>query len=312
MKTTHSIAVVLAGAVAGFLFGRSGEVAAAPSSEATVTHTTKARSATTKEKAPPPRTLAGLAESIRRSGGLPEGVVDDVERLPSDTLRERIVALAAIQVPGSTFLTPSEKWYAGLDALARELFHREGEASLTWAESTGDPDLTAALLRAAAEDPALVKKWMAKFSPAWDPDRQEYWRVYSRLADIATSRGSEALLEVEALFPQSMAETALKYPEDFDFAGYIAKTQWDKGRSLAVKAWASRDPDAVAALLKSGSVSIQDGFASLAMDGVAMAGDDASVVKWLDGWASALSEDTRKDVLGDLLRQETRQGLGVA
>ncbi|RYD62187.1 MAG: hypothetical protein EOP83_15235 [Verrucomicrobiaceae bacterium] len=312
MKTSHSIAVVLAGAVAGFLVSRSGDVAAAQGPEATVTHRAKVRPVTTREKAPPPRTLAGLSESIRRSGGLPEGVVEDLERLPSETLRERLVALAAISVPGSVYLTPSQKWYAGLDALAGELFHREGEASLIWAESTGDPDLTAALLRAAADDPALVKKWMSKLSPAWDPDRLEYWRVYSRVADIATSRGSEALLEAEALFPQSMPETALKYPEDFDFAGYVAKTQWDKGRSLAVKAWASRDPDAVAALLKSGSVNIRDGIASSAMDGVAIAADDASVVKWLGEWTSALGKDTREDVLGNLLRQETRQGLGVA
>jgi len=316
MKTSHSIAVVLAGAVAGFLFSRFGDVGAAPSSEAAVMHTTKARPTMAKEKAPPPRTLAGLVESMRKAGGLPEGVVDDVARLPSDTLRERLVSLAAVEVPGGTFLTPAEKWYAGLDALAEELFHREGEASILWAESTGDPDLTAALLRAAADDPSLVKKWMLKLALTWDPDRQEGWRVFRRVAEIATSRGSDSLLEAEALFPQSMPDLPAGYPADFDFAGYLAKTQSDKGRANAVKAWAVRDPHPVAALLvekaKSGGFDVREVVASAAMEGVAMAGDDASVVKWLEGWTAELPEGTRKDLLSNLVRNETRQDLAVA
>jgi hypothetical protein len=48
------------------------------------------------------------------------------------------------------------------------------------------------------------------------------------------------------------------------------------------------------------------------MDGVAMVSDDASVVKWLEGWTAELPEGTRKDLLGNLVRNETRQDLAVA
>jgi hypothetical protein len=315
MKISHYVLIALAGAIVGFFSARSGEVG--PHREkVTAPRAIKTKAAVPKEAAGTPRTLAGLADSMRKSGGLPDGVLEDLGRLSSEELREQLMVMAAMEVPGASHLAPAVKWRAALDALAAELFHREGEAAIIWAESTGDINLGVAFLSvAASKDPQLVKQWMPKFSLKWDYQRQAVWRIFSRLFDSAASRGSDALLEVETLFPSSTPESSICYASDFDFAGYVEKTQDDTGRRLAMRTWAARDPDGVSAMLaaraRTAGPHPLGGVANAAMEGVALAGDDASVLRWLEGWTAGLSESTRQDVLAGLVGPGTRKNLSV-
>jgi hypothetical protein len=318
MKISLSILIALAGAILGFFSARSGEVVP-HREEVTAPRAikTKTKAAVPKEAAGTPRTLAGLADTMRRSGGLPDGVLEDLGRMSSEALREQLLAMAAMEVPTPSYLAPAVKWRAALEALAAELFHREGEAAIIWAESTGDINLGVAFLSvAASKDPQLVKQWMPKFSLKWDYQRQAVWRIFSRLFDSAASRGSDALLEVETLFPSSTPESSICYAPDFDFAGYVEKTQDDTGRRLAMRNWAARDPDGVSAMLAARARTAGpyplEGVASGAMEGVALAGDDASVVRWLESWTAGLSEGARQNVLVGLLGQGgTRQNLNL-
>lgn len=265
----------------------------------------------------PSRTLAGLAEQMERSGGLPDGVADGLLRLSSEALRERLVALAATQVAGAAYLAPAAKQRAILDALSGELYHREGEAALVWAASTDDPELTLALLVAAAgEDPHLVKAWMPRLAPEWDPDKQQGWRVMARVFESAATRGSEALLEAERIFTGSAPNTPAGYSEDFDFASYLAATDSETGRKFAVKAWATRDPEAVSGKLAewvdSDGFRARHGVAAAALEGVASTRGDAEVVSWLDRGLADVPEGKRDEFLLELVTHDTRRELAVA
>lgn len=318
MRRCLSIALVIVGAGSGYFTGRSGGSARdSGRSPVPAPRTARSQVGNDKLKEPPARTLARLAEGMKHSAGLPDGVADGLLRLSGEELRDRLVALAGIEVAGATYLAPAVKRQAALEALADELFLREGEAALVWAESTGASELTLALLIAAGgEDPHLVKAWMPRLAPGWDPNPPPGWRVLARVFDSAAARGSGALLEAERIFAGDASTTPAGYPEDFDFAGYLAATQSETGRKSAVKAWAAREPEAVSGKLAewidSAGFHARDGVAAAALEGVASTHADAEVVAWLDLGLADVPEGKRNDFLRNLVAHDTRKELAVA
>jgi hypothetical protein len=313
MKLPRILLIAAAGASVGFFLGRSGEATLQPGPP-TAPKTTKARPAGSSKEPSDARTLAGLIDAMRKARGLPDGMADAAARLSGEALRGQLLKLAAMEIPGAGSSAPAAKWRAALDALADELFLREGEEAIVWAESTGDPDLTVALLRAAGSvDPHLVKRWMPRLAPTWEPNTG--WRVFTRVFEAAAQRGAEATLEAERLFPDAVPTTPLGYPAEFDFAGYLAKTESRDGRANAIRAMATRDPEAAAGMLlervKSvgGWMESRDGSASCALDGVAASGSDSAVVAWVESLAESLPADQRGPLLTQLIGPETRREL---
>lgn len=165
-------------------------------------------------------------------------------------------------------------------ALTRELFKREGEKSLQWAEGLGPADregILGGLINGLAEqDFVAALPWIDGFSEAYGQERAQW---FSHRAIVgATQRGAAALLNLKKLYGARLAGAMIPQgglPEDFDFGLYLAGSarQGQQFSQLNVMGlWAAKDREAAFQYIKTATTSGTPGGADLcglAFQGVA-------------------------------------------
>lgn len=215
-------------------------------------------------------------------------------RMSNQELRELLLSLPLIEwekgVSKQDFVL-----YRASDAIAAELFRREGSAAIDWVASTGKQPAFAALLRAlCAVDPNSAKPYLTTFHTTFQYNNG--WEFPSAGVHAAALRGAGALLEVQKIWDSSGMDSIPAFAADFDFAGYFAKVDQSHISALPLVAWVGRDPEAAAAAIARG---LQTGpwwdhVLGRALESRAQMAGEAEAARWVVPLLNAGSGETRE------------------
>lgn len=260
-----------------------------------------------KNAVPEERTLARMLALHQRGPGEMGDLRREMERLGPEELRGRMKELLeGFQNEQRTYGLRET-----LRMFGEELFRREGEAALEWAEGLDEklrkPALEALLRAAAAESPAVAKRWIDRLRETYGPEWNS--RASWDAMRAAAGRGADDLLQVAALFGVDLEEgpqSAPSYVEDFDFAKMLSQFPKGHGAREAFRYWTAKDKDAAWATMKTLFEAKQED-ATLSMGamwgGVAAAeGRDASI-RWLLARLDEIPQDMREATMENLNRQ---------
>ena len=256
----------------------------------------------------PRHDFAKLRRIMRDRNFLPQDAQQSIERMSDQELRD---LLTAPWPDGVKLADPTR--YSVNQIAAMELFRRDAEGSLQWAEGLGanDNPVLGQLVRIAVqEDPRLAKPWVDKLK---DDQPFESWKSQmARLAiEGAVSRGADAVLEAEEIFGDDVpgfAVTMDEFDPHFDFAKLVAKSRQDEFRSQVLKVWASIDREAA---FKGVTTNIASGdnkapsLAGVVYTGVATTSGETGAAQWIAGKLTDLSPEVRKQIISSLSFSET-------
>jgi hypothetical protein len=254
------------------------------------------------------RTFAALMRQLAHADGIPAAGYRSIERATNRELRELLRTIAAEKVPGRPHEARQVKRRTSLTAAAAELFRREGAACLEWAWKLENPDLSLAVMTAAAgQDPALMKEWIVKFGGHWEP-----WSASGAIAAAereAAMRSVEDLLAVETLFSGSVISDFRGFAEGFDFRSYLKSTRSPSGGETAYRYWAAQDPGAAAEALREGlganPYHRAGHFLRPAMEGRAEVTNDTEAAGWICGIVEDLTGESRAEAIRGLAGQNS-------
>lgn len=240
---------------------------------------------------------------MRDRNFLPQDARQSIERMSEEELHDLLTA------PWPDGVQPADQTRQSVIQIALgELFRRDAEGSLQWAEGLGKDG--SALMRqlvriAVMEDPRLAKPWVEKLT---DDQPFESWHTQmARLAvEGAVSRGADAVLEAEEIFGDDVpgfAATMDEFDPHFDFAKLVANSRQSEFRSQVLKVWASLDREAaftgVTANLD------PENHKAIALPGVVYTGvattsGETGAAEWIAGKLADLPPDVRKQIIGSL------------
>ncbi|WP_035601809.1 hypothetical protein [Haloferula sp. BvORR071] len=204
------------------------------------------------------------------------------------------------------------------DAAVGELYHRDAEGSLKWAEALGAEGsiLLEQLLRTAAkEEPTFAKTWIDRLRPS----KGEQWakQFCATAWQGSTARSAADMLEVEKLYEGQLGSFSFRPEEiadNFDFRRYLKETASPISLSEIAKFWAARDPDAAFQGVGERATA-QDGSGTLfgaILQGMAAMKGDAAAAQWIAGKVDTLPGDRRAEAIGWLLPSGNGTGERVA
>lgn len=240
---------------------------------------------------------------LERSGDLPESAVKAMESADNHTLHEWMLSLANEKIDGRNF-GASRRRYRILSAISSELFQREGEQAIRWADETeNDLLLTCILSELARRDLATAKSWFPKVLE----NRQIIVNPFFDAAlDGAVIRGADETLKMEQA--ESTGYIAYRFPPDFDFATYIANTTSLRGMEDGVRYWSAKDPDTVEKALREGlrgkTGEVNRMFSQAYQGRAAMVGE-TEAARWIWPVLRALPPGEKADVYPWMLWGET-------
>jgi hypothetical protein len=237
---------------------------------------------------------------------LPGGVDarEQLERMDNTALRNLMAELSTFAGPGETY--PMDSLLA---AVALELFRREGEKALQWANAPDPADgrgkiLLAMITAAATDDPALAKPWFDRYLLEFGKSRSI--SITGAAIRGATARGAADLVKLREIFGEDL-QTQIPYgplPDDFDFGLFVKNFSAGEPESrTTMQQWAAKDPDAAWAAVKELSATDADRaamYAGAVFTGKAVGGNEKAAIRWLMPKLDELPQESRKHALSDL------------
>ncbi|MBK1883101.1 hypothetical protein JIN85_11785 [Luteolibacter pohnpeiensis] len=191
-----------------------------------------------------------------------------------------------------------------------ELYRRDGEAALEWAEKQEiDVDrfnqraISSILNAAAASSPSVLKRWIDRL-----PDNLQQWEVaqyYLIAINSAASRGAEDWSEAAQIFAGYWTG-APYYPDDFDFSRMLKDAPNGSGVNDALCYWAAKDKEAAWVGMKSiydgGEQGGEFSLGSL-WKGVAATEGSQPALDWVVSHLDQIPENSRESAIEGLARE---------
>lgn len=245
----------------------------------------------------------------QESGGLE--ITGQIERMDTSAIRELMTGLvAATQQPDP----PDVRGI--LDAAAKELFHREGDKALDWANSL-DPVAGRAVLldqmirTSAGPSPEIALPWIARYHKEFGEGLSN---DFGRAAIVgATARGAEDLIRLKELYGDELRGCEFPsgpFPEGFDFHLLVTKLPRASGIQEAIQYWAATDKDAAWAGIReniaAGGKAAVHQFGSV-FSGVAVVEGDRQAAKWAVSKLDELPPELRDRAVSSMLEHELGQ-----
>ena len=208
-------------------------------------------------------------------------------------------------------------------ALTRELFKREGEKALLWADGLDPADregILGGLINSLAEqDFVAALPWIDGFGEKYGQERVQ-WFSYHAISG-ATQRGAAALLELLKLYGNRLPGTMMPQgglPEDFDFGLYLTGTA-RPGQPFAQRnvmgLWAAKDREAAFQYVKNATINGTPGgtgLFGLAFQGVAKMDGLAAAGGWVAGKLDELPAASRSAAINSLFSISASPGPDAA
>ncbi len=214
-----------------------------------------------------------------------------VERMNPGEIRELMAGLIADLIAPDPPIDDNARraLRASLQAAARELFHREGDEALRWADAAasgkGREELLGAMIVAAVMDsPGIAKPWIERYLIDFGKGRQFEFQVAAGRG--ATARGAEDLVKLkETLGELAMPVPVGPLPEGFDFP--LMMDNFKAGEPEireAMQLWAARDRDAAWKEIR--KISEKDPLQSALLvgavfSGMAVGGNEREAIRWI-------------------------------
>lgn len=304
---------LLAGIGLGNLAGHrtSGGTEAKKTEDAVRVHGTNTSARTRSVVTDEPHDFKGLLKwRIRNGQGLDEDSAS-LERMDKAQIRDLMLGFLAdlnAQDPTADSGT-SRAVQDALLAAARELFRRDGEESLRWADTVdagkARKDLFNALLMGAVADaPAIAKPWMDRFMIEFGKGMEFNMKVAAARGAIA--RGAEDLVGLDDILGKDLTPHVPygPLPEGFNYPLMMEKFRAGEPEMReAIQLWAARDQQAAwAEVLKvAAKDSIQGSlYVGAVFSGLAVGGKEREAIRWIIPKLDELPEDSRSRALANL------------
>ncbi|MEO7099287.1 MAG: hypothetical protein ABI162_07985 [Luteolibacter sp.] len=292
---------ILTGLLVGGWIGKSNRSQSKPLAANVPPRTvSKVRAATAKPDGGK-RDFSSLINRCQQTHGIPDAGFDSLGRASSGELKELLSNLAGLNIVRRDW-TAYQKNFKAMNAIAHELYLREGTECLKWAESTGTETIHYLMLcELALQDPVMMNDRLGDF---WMKFGTPANGMISAAGAGAAMRGAADLLAVEKLFGPSLPWDIGGFAEGFDFHSYLTKTESMYGLKDGFRYWAALDPDAAGKLLRE-EPGKANGFwyeaFGAAFRGRAEVAGDAEAAHWMGGVLMNLSEKSRDQAVFEML-----------
>lgn len=271
-----------------------------------------AESGTDKKK----RTFKALLKSRKANAGFPESR-REMERLSISELKSLILDCG---VNEGKYGEETRAGWSIFNAASEELYRREGEDALKWADGLEAEDrklvLTWVLRQAAFENPELAKPWIERFRTEFGAGAIT---AFAHPAiQGATGRGAEELIQLKesygdlldgAGFPQGT------YADDFDFHRFVTSGMTSGMEAMEpFQYWSAKDKEAAWEGFKEVLEKDRSIFASYfgsVFTGVAAVEGEAKAAEWMMSKLDEIPADARKSALSSLQQGGTLTSQGV-
>ncbi len=245
----------------------------------------------------------------QQSGGLE--ICGQIERMDSAAIRDLMTSLiAATRQPDPPDVS------AILEAAARELFHREGDKAIDWANSLDPAAGRAVLLEqmirtAAGPSPEIALPWIGRYHKEFGKGLSN---EFGRAAIVgATARGAEDLIRLKELYGDGLRGCEFPsgpFADGFDFHLLVTKLPRASGIQEAIQSWAARDKDAAWSGIKEnmaadGRIAVYQ-FGAV-FSGVAIAEGDRQAARWAASKLDELPPELRDRAVSSMLEHELGQ-----
>lgn len=245
---------------------------------------------------------------FERSGGFPEAAMKAVESADSHKLREWMLSLANEKIDERNVFANLRR-NGILTQLALQLFQREGERLVAWAQGTGNNLLLVCTLSVVARDRVEAVKSIFRANLK---DGQIINPFYDENLYGAASRSADEALKIEQA--GNTHSVAYRFADDFDFSAYLANTKSEFGIDQAMRYWAAKDPDAVAKALGSklgvNGATWHTLFSKAYQGRAAMVGE-TEAARWIWPVLRDLTPGEKAKVYPEMLQGETELNLAL-
>lgn len=246
-----------------------------------------------------PLDFASYVKRVAKSAEM-ESAEEAAARMSKEELREFLLVVPDFDwrsITKQKFLL-----YRAGNAVAAELFRREGGAALDWAFATGKEGACAALLLAVyTADPKAAGKYTVTFFTTFESDLS--WSFVSAGVNAAAMRGVDDLIEVQKLWEGSGGTDSISaFAPGFDFAAFFAKCEPGRVPSAPLIAWVGQDPEAAGVALARGLREGQewDNVLDEALQSRALMVGETEAARWLAPIIDAASGDVRSMAISSL------------
>lgn len=311
-----SIILVFTGLGVGYFSSKlaAGRFQGEPSNQTTTstapTRGPKAPSGEVKTAGADAHDLKSLKRWYRKETATGAEITAQVERLDSEAIRGTLSDLASLdpsKSEGNLFAMKS-----ALETLASELFRREGEQALQWANSVQPAEarkkvLTAMVAAALAETPALAKPWFDRYLLEFG--KNEAFNFGCAATRGATARGAEDLVKLKEIFGNELLGPVPNgpLPEGFNFNLLLDNfSAGEPEMREAVQQWASRTPNEALAEIRN-LASKDEMKASLCVGalfaGIAAGDREIEAARWIQPLLDELPQKSRSGALMHLFAE---------
>lgn len=252
---------------------------------------------------------------LDRASGGPE-ITGQIERMSSSAIRDFMTELVAVQQQNAANQQTDIREV--LQAAAKELFHREGEQAVQWANSLDPPALrlvvlTRLIAAAAYESPEVAKPWIARsneeFGKGWGAPEFPFALIRG-----ATGRGAEDLIRLRELYGEELARLHQfpngPFADGFDFQLLITKLPFESGLQRAVEYWVAKDKEAawstVQEKIRTDGNLAAHYFGSV-FTGIAAVEGDRNAAKWVASKLDDIPPELRDRAVSSLLTGQLTQ-----
>lgn len=243
----------------------------------------------------------------QRSDGDPE-IQNEIGRMDSATIRETVTRLFAAQQyePMDVHLI--------LKAAAEELFQRDGEKALEWADSldaeSGRRVILERFITAAVESsPAIAKSWIGRYEGEFGTD--PFSPLPSAARTGATGRGAADLLQLSKILGNNQSTEPMgRLPDDFDFHLLISQSENLGPLGAAMEYWTAKDRESawagVREVMDKDATKGVDFFGSV-FTGIVATEGEKKAARWISTKLDELPPDLRERAVSSLLTNQPTQ-----
>lgn len=231
--------------------------------------------------------------------------------MDSAAIREMMTGLLAARQDG-----PLEAGLILVNA-AEELFHRDGEKALEWAD-TLDPAsgrhiiLEQIIVAAVTTSPELAKHWIDRFEKEFggaDP----FSPFPSAARTGATRRGAADLLQLREIMGHNTVAPMGPLPADFDFHLLFSQATNLSSLGATMEYWTAKDRESAWAGVREIMTKDADkgvDFFGSAFTGIAAVEGERNAARWISGKLDELPPELRERAVSSLLTNELTQNAG--
>ncbi|MBK1883099.1 hypothetical protein JIN85_11775 [Luteolibacter pohnpeiensis] len=229
----------------------------------------------------------------------------ELERMSPDELRSGMLELMEVRRKDGTSSTQFL-----FDEFGAELYRREGEAALEWAEMQDtvatrfyESAMCSILKAVAASSPSVLKRWVGRL-----PDnlqQAELSQHYTIAINSAAERGTDDWIKAAQL-PIQFWQGASSYSDDFDFSRMLKEVPNGSGVNDALSYWAAQDKEAAWDSLKTiydGGAQGEEFFLGSLWKGVASTEGSQPALDWVVSHLDQIPESSRESAIEGLARE---------